>query len=209
MRFTNVTIDAGVTYRHTPPKEVFDTVEPSGMAGGAVAEDFDNDGWVDLFVLQGGKAPSILYINQRDGTFEDEAASRGADLSSVLGGGAAAADFDNDGDIDIVVANHMSPHSLLINDGSGHFTLDTSMLTELRFFATSPSWGDIDNDGLLELVLGAWVPGGEQATYQGTDNPEGDTPGPHVLWMYRNYRWLPQRAPVQSHRPRRPMDICA
>ena len=51
------------------------------MVGGAVAEDFDGDGWVDLFVLRGGEAPSLLYINQMDGTFAEEAQARGADLA--------------------------------------------------------------------------------------------------------------------------------
>ena len=185
MRFTNVTLEAGITHTHTPPKEVFETVEPSTMAGGAVAEDFDNDGWVDLFVLQGGEEPGVLYMNRRDGTFADETAQRGAELRSMLSAGAAAADFDNDGDIDIVVANHMSPHALLLNDGSGHFTLDTTMLTEPRLFASSPSWGDIDIDGLLELVLGAWVPG-VGANYEGAAGAEDETAGPHVLWLYRN-----------------------
>ena len=192
-----MTLEAGITHTHTPPKEVSEAVEPPDMAGGAVAEDFDNDGWVDLFVLQGGETPGVLYMNRRDGRFADETAERGAELRSMLGAAAAAADFDNDGDIDIVVANHMSPHALLLNDGSGHFTLDTSMLTEPRLFATSPSWGDIDNDGLLELVLGAWVPGGD-ATYGGADGGEDETAGPHVLWVYRNSAGLLRAEQLRS-----------
>ena len=156
MRFTDVTVQAGLTYRHTVPEPLFGKVEPPEMIGGAVAEDFDRDGWVDLFVLRGGEAPSLLYMNQRDGTFTEEAKARGADLRTKLGAAAAAADYDNDGDIDIVVANHSAPHYLLINDGTGQFTVDDTMLTQPQTFATSPSWGDVNNDGLLELVLGEW-----------------------------------------------------
>ena len=156
MRFTDVTKQAGITYRYLPPEPLFGRPEPAEMTGGAVAEDFNGDGWVDLFVLRGGIAPSYLYINQGDGTFTEEAEARNADLPAVLGAGAAAADFDNDGDLDIVVASHSAPHYLLLNDRAGYFTIDNTMLTEPEFFATSPSWGDVDNDGLLELVLGEW-----------------------------------------------------
>ena len=156
MRFTDVTRQAGITYRHTVPVPLSGKLEPPRMIGGAVAEDFDGDGWVDLFVLRGGEAPSLLYMNQGDGTFTEAAKARGADLPTKLGAAAAAADFDNDGDIDIVVANQTAPHYLLINGGAGQFTVDATMLTEPQRFATSPSWGDVNNDGMLELVLGEW-----------------------------------------------------
>ena len=184
LRFSDVTLFVGITHTHTPPQPVMEKSEPPLTAGGAVAEDFDNDGWVDLFVLRGGEAPSLLYMNMGDGTFRDEAVARGADLQTVVGGAAAAADYDNDGDVDIVVANHAAPHSLLINDGTGRFTVDESMLTEPRLYATSPSWGDVDNDGLLELVLGSWVPGAEQSVYD--QGAKGETAETHRLWVYRN-----------------------
>jgi hypothetical protein len=158
MRFTDVTQTAGITYQHVPQEPVLGRLEPADMTGGAVAEDFNGDGWVDLFVLRGGVAPSLLYINQRDGTFSDEAQARNADVPTVVGAAAGAADFDNDGDIDIVVVGQALPHYLLINDGSGHFTVDSTMITSPETFATSPSWGDVDNDGLLELVIGEWNP---------------------------------------------------
>ncbi len=158
MRFTDVTLEAGVTHTHTAPEPLLDKSEPKDMVGGAVAEDFDGDGWLDLFVLRGGEAPSVLYMNQRDGAFAEEAALRGADLPTRYGVAAAAADYDNDGDIDIVVASQQAPHYLLINDGSGRFSVNDTMLTEPKMFATSPSWGDVDNDGTLELALGEWNP---------------------------------------------------
>ena len=62
MRFTDVTLQAGITHRHTVPEPLEGKLEPKDMVGGAVAEDFDGDGWVDLFVLRGGAAPSLLYM---------------------------------------------------------------------------------------------------------------------------------------------------
>ena len=124
MVFTDVTRIAGITYLHTVPDPLLGKPEPADMLAGAVAEDFDSDGWVDLFVLRGGKAPSLLYMNQGDGTITEESKARGAALPTKLGAAAAAAEFDNDGDIDIVVANQKAPHYLLINGGTGQFAVD-------------------------------------------------------------------------------------
>ena len=197
MRFTDVTQQAGLTYWHHVPEPLFGKIEPPETIGGAVAEDFDGDGWVDLFVLRGGEAPSLLYMNQGDGTFTEEGNARGADLPTKLGAAAAAADYDNDGDIDIVVSKQRAPHYLLINDGSGQFTVDATMLTAPETFATSPSWGDVDNDGMLELVLGTWIPKTAQA-YDTSSKASNDRPsqvglnptmgvnGLTHLFMYRN-----------------------
>ena len=196
MRFTDVTLSAGLTHTHTPPEPLLGKTEPRDMVGGAVAEDFDGDGWVDIFALRGGEAPSLLYMNGQDGSFSEEAVSRGADLPTKWGVAAAAADYDNDGDIDIVVAGQQAPHYLLINDGSGKFSIDDTMITKPKMFATSPSWGDVDNDGVLELALGEWNPetakNYDAATKAANDMPEiangnplvGDRRSP--LFMYAN-----------------------
>ena len=126
-----------------------------------------------------------MYINQRDGTFVDEAMERGALLPAEGSFGAGAADFDNDGDIDIVVGKDLAPHPLLVNDGTGHFTLNNTMLTEPSKFATSPSWGDIDNDGRLELSLGEWARVTAEESRQGNASP-GDPADRQFLWMYKN-----------------------
>ena len=154
MQFTDVTIAANILHTYNAVGD-FGHQEYTWMTGGAVAEDFDGDGWIDIYVLQGGELPNLLYLNQQDGTFLDEASNRGAALVGAHVG-ACAADFDGDGDIDIFVSAATSPHILLINDGLGYFSVNSQGINEPSFGATSPSWGDLDNDGLLDLMLGAW-----------------------------------------------------
>ncbi len=157
MRFTEVTAEAGIT--HVFSHNAQETTAPElEMSGGAVAEDFNGDGSIDLYVHQGGEYANLLYINNGDGTFTDEAQARGVDLT-IDGMGACAADYDNDGDVDIFVTTLNGPHYLLTNDGTGNFAIDSRAITGLRVNATSPSWGDIDNDGLLDLSIGLWQRG--------------------------------------------------
>ena len=94
--------------------------------------DFDNDGWKDLFVANGHvysqlasrklhltyRQPRVLYRNLGNGRFEDVSAAAGpAIVAENLGRGCAFGDFDNDGDVDVVVNNLDGPPTLLRNDG--------------------------------------------------------------------------------------------
>ena len=156
MNFVDVTHAANIRHRHSHESiEAFSGFEHAQLSGGAVAEDFDGNGWMDLYVLQGGDSANLLYMNRGDGTFMDEAVARGAGLTGYHMG-ACAADYDNDGDIDIFISGASPPHILLVNDGTGHFSANEEMIDRPLVGVTSPSWGDIDNDGLLELALGAW-----------------------------------------------------
>lgn len=156
MLFTDVTASANIRHTHSHPSiEDYWQEDFSWMTGGAVAEDFDGDGWVDLYCLQGGNSPNLLYINQGDGTFRNEASTRGGALTGPHIG-TCAADFDSDGDIDLFISSSIAPHILLLNNGSGIFTQSPQVFSEPSNGAASPSWGDTNNDGLLDLALGAW-----------------------------------------------------
>jgi hypothetical protein len=157
--FEDVTRAAGIAHFYEQdPSNLESDMEHPVMTGGAVAEDFDGDGWVDLFVLQGGLTANLLYMNRGDGTFVDEAAARGVDQIGRFTG-ACGADYDSDGDIDLFVSGALGSHLLLTNDGSGHFSVDASQFPMPGTRSSSPSWADIDGDGLLDLALGAWESG--------------------------------------------------
>jgi len=172
-QFTNVTALAGILHTHShPPNSHPDgfTDNVSVMGGGAVAEDFNNDGLLDLYVLQGGASANLLYMNQGGGVFTNEAAARGVALVHY-GMGVAAADYDNDGDADILVTVRNAEPVLLENTGGGIFNVATGVIEPITLInAMSPSWGDVDNDGDLDLLLADWRVGQTLHVFQNTDN---------------------------------------
>lgn len=137
-------------------------VDLTGHAGGSVLDDFDGDGRLDLVVSSRGLSDQLrLLINIGDGTFTDRTVATG--LRGQLGGlNLSHADYDNDGDRDIVVwrgawmgeaGKH--PNSLLQNDGSGRFQDVTALAGILSMHPThSGAWADFDNDGWLDLYVG-------------------------------------------------------
>jgi hypothetical protein len=158
MTFTDVTAETGIAHLHYH-EPTSDLDERAWLSAGAVAEDFNGDGWVDLFALTGGFSLDPLYINQGDGTFADEAGARGlGDAIRDQAMSAAAADYDNDGDVDLIITYRAVKPELYLNDGTGQFSLATSQVFESAAYraVTSPSWGDIDNDGFLDLAFGDW-----------------------------------------------------
>ena len=133
------------------------------MCGGAVADDFDNDGYLDIVVSTWDTRGQIRYFrNDRDGTFTERTAEAG--LLGLYGGlNMVQADYDNDGDVDLLVlrgawlrANGRHPNSLLQNDGAGTFTDVTfdAGLGEAHYPSPTAAWGDYDNDGDLDLYVG-------------------------------------------------------
>ena len=130
-----------------------------GGALGAVADDFDGDGWPDLYVANDSR-PNQLWINQRNGTFRNTAAGAGAALGSdglaKASMGVDAGDFDNDGDDDIIVTTLTGQGSnLFVNQGGGLFDEQSARLgihaPSLPYTGFGTAWFDFDNDGWLDL----------------------------------------------------------
>src|ERR1043166_2482836 len=131
------------------------------QSGGAIMEDFDNDGLLDLVVTAWSPSePMAFYRNKGDGTFEDR--TKAAGLSNQMGGlYCVQADYDNDGHMDIFVprGSWMPAHcaqrpSLLRNNGNGTFTDVTAKAGLLAATnSVSAAWADFDNDGHLDLFI--------------------------------------------------------
>ena len=143
--------------------------QPAHMMGGGAVGDFNNDGWQDLFLPQGGHQPDKLYINNGDGTFTDEAAAWGVDALHI-GAGVAVGDYNNDGWLDIVMAGYGSAdgpveggrHLLYRNSGQGFFEEVgvEAGVSETSFDCTdgfSAAFGDYDLDGDLDLCIAGWI----------------------------------------------------
>ncbi len=130
------------------------------QAGGAIMDDFDNDGLLDIVVTSLDPTQSMAYYrNKGDGTFEDR--SRQAGVTGQLGGLVCyQADYNNDGRLDVFIPrgawlpSAIRP-SLLRNEGHGTFTdvtREAGLLDPVN--SNSASWGDYDNDGWLDLFVG-------------------------------------------------------
>ena len=127
-------------------------VSDGAFGRGAAWGDYDNDGDLDLYVVNSG--PNRLYWNNGNGTFTNVGDSAGvADIGD--GYGCAWGDFDNDGDLDLYVVNSGSPHRLYRNDGNGKFTdiAASSGVTERGPGGFIAAWGDYDNDGDLDMYV--------------------------------------------------------
>jgi hypothetical protein len=139
-------------------------IETTGS--GAAAFDYDNDGWLDVFLVNGttlegfpeGQEPTNhLYRNRHDGTFEDVTARAGL-TASGWGQGVCTGDYDNDGHDDLFVT-YWGQNRLYRNKGDGTFedVTRTAHLTTPRRWSTGCAFLDYDRDGRLDLVVGNYI----------------------------------------------------
>ncbi|MBV9885397.1 MAG: CRTAC1 family protein [Acidobacteria bacterium] len=138
---------------------------PETMGPGVAFLDYDNDGWLDIFLVNSGpsdfwspKMPirNALYKNNRDSTFTDVTERAGL-AGGSFGMGVAVGDYDNDGWPDIFVTN-FGKNRLYHNNHDGTFTdvADKAGVT-LGGWSTGATWGDYDHDGLLDLFVPGYV----------------------------------------------------
>jgi len=133
-----------------------------GMSGGVDLEDFDGDGLVDVFVTAYGLMdPVQLFLADGHGGFVDR--THAAGLDGMVGGlNVVHADYDNDGDADILIlrgawlgSHGVHPNSLLRNNGDGTFEDVTAAAGLLSFHPTqAAAWADFNTDGFLDLFIG-------------------------------------------------------
>jgi len=162
--FRDITQKAGIHFTHNNAafgKKYL----PETMGPGVAFIDYDNDGWQDIFIVNGIDWPGHaqkhstpkLYHNNHDGTFTDVTHKAGLDVE-LFGMGVAVGDYDNDGFDDLFVTAMGQSH-LFHNNGNGTFTDVTQKagLMGPKEFSTSAAWVDYDKDGKLDLVVANYV----------------------------------------------------
>jgi enediyne biosynthesis protein E4 len=181
--------------------------QPETMVAGVGLLDYDNDGYLDVYFVNGAAIPSLgkegpaywnrLYHNNRDGTFTDVTAKAGV-AGEGYGMGVAVGDYDNDGWPDLYVVN-VTRNQLFHNNHDGTFTDVTAsarvaggILDGRKMWSVSALWIDYNNDGLLDLFVSNYCkwevnkdpvcgPKPEQRSYC---HPQNYAPLPNTL--YRN-----------------------
>jgi len=204
--FTDTTARSGVKFKNeaslTSQKYLLES-----MCGGVAMLDYDGDGWLDLFFVNGaaledpmpaGKLPdksnprywNRLYHNNRDGTFSDVTEAAGMRGHSY-GMGVAVGDYDNDGRPDIYVTN-LGRNILYHNNGDGTFTDVTEKAGVAgEGWSTSACWVDYDRDGRLDLIVARYLDwdfsrniwcGAHKPGYRAYCHPDQFKPMPHLVF---------------------------
>lgn len=200
--FRDVTAASGITWRHFNGQSP-DRFLVESTAGGVAFFDFDNDGLLDLFFVNGGETPRgrsrlpvrhALYRNLGGGRFADVTLRAGLSVrSAFFGMGAAAADYDNDGYTDLYISGFPSA-ALFHNNGNGTFTDVTTRTGVANHgeWGASAAWFDFNNDGLLDLFVANY------AEFSFEDKRRCDFEGRPVYCAQTAYRARPSRLYVNN-----------
>ena len=198
-QFTDQTTEAGVAFYHlSGGKQKNHIVET--MGGGAAFFDYDNDGAIDLYAVNGATVETyqqksgpgnVLYHNKGDGTFDDVSIKAGVG-DAGWGMGCTVGDIDGDGYRDLFVTNY-GPNILYRNQGGSGFANITTAGVAGSDFSASAAFLDFDNDGDLDLYVTTYLvydvasPPSKVCSYGGATvycGPQGLPRGGDVL--YRN-----------------------
>jgi hypothetical protein len=198
-RFTDVTVQAGIQFRHNSGA-YGGKLLPETLGSGCAFLDYDADGWQDILLVNGTDWPGHktarstlrLYRNNRNGTFTDVTHKAGLDLE-MYGMGVAVGDYNNDGFPDILITC-VGQNRLFQNTGKGTFidVTKASGLSSREGFSTSALWFDYDRDGLLDLFVCNYVKwsadhdvfctlDGKHKSYCTPEAYRGDT-----CWLFHN-----------------------
>ncbi|MFN8811291.1 MAG: CRTAC1 family protein [Acidobacteriota bacterium] len=201
VRLTDVTARAGLGFRHNSGAFGAKYL-PETMGPGCAFLDYDQDGWLDILLVNGSDWPGHkrtrstprLLRNNRDGTFRDVTREAGLD-TELYGLGVTVGDFDNDGYPDLYITA-VGQNRLFHNNGRGRFVdvTQSSGLGGRESFSTSALWFDYDRDGYLDLFVCnyvRWSPGqdvrcsldGKLKSYCTPEAYRGAT-----CWLFRNRR---------------------
>lgn len=162
--FTDVTRQSGITWVHDNALSS-ERYLPETVGAGCVFFDYDNDGWLDIYLVNSGpsdffspKKPlkNALYHNNHDGTFTDVTDKAGV-AGGTFGMGAAAGDFDGDGWVDLYVTSY-GRNILYHNNHNGTFADVTDKAgVAAPGWSTCAVWFDYDKDGKLDLFVSSFV----------------------------------------------------
>jgi hypothetical protein len=184
--FEDVTTASGVRFKHQASRTSRKYL-PESMGAGLAIFDYDNDGWLDLFFVNGaklqdpmprGSSPdksdprnwNRLYHNNRDGTFTDITEKAGLQ-GRLYGMGVATGDYDNDGNVDLLVTN-LGGNILYHNNGDGSFTDVTAKAgVGGNGWCTGACFVDYDRDGRLDLIVSRYVQWDFSDVYCGEHRP--------------------------------------
>ena len=155
---------SGITWKHTAGKSS-EKYLPETTGAGCAFLDYDNDGWMDIYLVNSGKCDfyspnpplrNALYRNNRNGTFTDVTDKAGV-AAGGYGQGVAVGDYDGDGFPDIYVTQY-GRNILYHNNGDGTFTDVTEKAgVAAPGWSSSAVWFDYDNDGRLDLFVCQFV----------------------------------------------------